>query len=333
MPALAWLNDWLVDRADRAGLIPRWNGLRVVAGDASVFMPAIRRCARTKNLAEADQRLFALYLPGAELVLHASLHSARIAERAMLMEALECLQPNDVLVLDRGYPSSWLLAALMQRGIRFVIRCDNDSGWSQVKAFSRSSAIEAHVTINGPGAQDAEDWCCPRSPLPVRLVKSVSTTGAQRVMVTNLDAKDVPAELFGDLYHQRWRVEEAFKRLKHRLHLESVSGLSQHAVLVDVAAKVLADNIASLLSAAAVSTRAEEDASKPDRPRKSNRALAAHTIARALPAILLRVGSVIDLINDVIDKLASDSRRTKPGRSNPRPTRPYKPHPALSQKG
>jgi hypothetical protein len=29
-------------------------------------------------------------------------------------------------------------------------------------------------------------------------------------MVTNLDARDFPAELFGDLYHQRWRVEEAF---------------------------------------------------------------------------------------------------------------------------
>jgi hypothetical protein len=69
-----------------------------------------------------------LYLPGAVLVLHASVHSAHIAERAVVMDALECLQPDDVLVLDRGYPSSWLLAALMQRGIRFVIRCDNDSG-------------------------------------------------------------------------------------------------------------------------------------------------------------------------------------------------------------
>ena len=48
---------------------------------------------------------------------------------------------------------------------------------------------------------------------------------------------------FGELYHQRWRIEEAFKRLKHRLHLEAVSGLSQHALLVDVAAKVLADNM------------------------------------------------------------------------------------------
>ena len=39
---------------------------------------------------------------------------------------------------------------------------------------------------------------------------------------------------FADLYHQRWRIEEAFKRLKHRLKLEAVSGLSQQALLIDV---------------------------------------------------------------------------------------------------
>jgi IS4 transposase len=46
------------------------------------------------------------------------------------------------------------------------------------------------------------------------------------------------AEL-ADLYRGRWRIEEAFKRLKHRMGLDSVSGLSQHALLVDVATKVL----------------------------------------------------------------------------------------------
>ena len=67
------------------------------------------------------------------------------------------------------------------------------------------------------------------------------------MLATNLPAKDFPAEVFGDLYHQRWRIEEAYKRLKHRGKLESVSGLSQHAVLIDVYAKVLADNLSSLV--------------------------------------------------------------------------------------
>lgn len=55
----------------------------------------------------------------------------------------------------------------------------------------------------------------------------------------------------GDLYHRRWRIEEAFKRLKHRLNLEHVSGLSQLAVPQDFAAKVICGNLQALTAAAA----------------------------------------------------------------------------------
>ncbi|MBK9441483.1 MAG: hypothetical protein IPN53_09270 [Comamonadaceae bacterium] len=36
------LNTFVVNLADTMGLIPRWHGLRVVAADASDFMPAVR---------------------------------------------------------------------------------------------------------------------------------------------------------------------------------------------------------------------------------------------------------------------------------------------------
>ncbi|MGF6920145.1 IS4 transposase [Paraburkholderia sp. 40] len=62
-------------------------------------------------------------------------------------------------------------------------------------------------------------------------------------MTNLLDSARYPACQFGDLYHQRWRIEEAYKRLKHRLNLEHVSGLSQRAVVQDLAAKVLCDNL------------------------------------------------------------------------------------------
>jgi hypothetical protein len=65
-------------------------------------------------------------------------------------------------------------------------------------------------------------------------------------MTNLLDAARFPASQFGDLYHKRWRIEEAFKRLKHRLNLEHVSGLSQQAVEQDVGAKILCDNLQAL---------------------------------------------------------------------------------------
>ena len=139
LPALQSLNDWLIRRADGAGLIEKWQGFRVVAADASVLKPAIRACLRVRSAAEADQRLFALYLPGSELTLHASVHSAQVGERSMLMESLGSLGPDDVLVLDRGYPAAWLVALLNARGIRFVVRCDSAGGWSATKEFNHPS--------------------------------------------------------------------------------------------------------------------------------------------------------------------------------------------------
>jgi len=48
MPAVRWLNDWVLERAQRPGFVPRWRGLRVVAADASVRMPALRPCHRMR---------------------------------------------------------------------------------------------------------------------------------------------------------------------------------------------------------------------------------------------------------------------------------------------
>lgn len=56
-----------------------------------------------------------------------------------------------------------------------------------------------------------------------RLVRHVSSSGSIRVLATSLDQHMATVAELADLYHGRWRIEEAFKRLKHRLGLESVS--------------------------------------------------------------------------------------------------------------
>jgi len=309
------------------GFVPRWRGLRLVAGDASVLMPALRACHRTRT-ASPDQRLFALFLPGAELTLHASVYSALESERAMLVEALHKLGPDDVLLLDRGYPAAWLVQLLNERGIKFVMRCDNDSGWSAVREFIRCNADEMSVRLNEPSMQDALDWGIERRAPSVRLVRQVAPNGQIRVLATNLDALAAPAEAFGQLYHQRWRIEEAFKRLKLRQHLESVSGLTQQAVLIDVAAKVLADNLATLLCAAAA-----EQHDLPAQSRRCNRSYAAQLLPRLLPRILLFVGDVLATIDDAITLLGTVTQRFTPGRSRPRPPNHVKPHPRYAYKG
>lgn len=349
MPALEHLNQRLVEQADAAGMILRWHGLRVVAADASLLMPAIRACHRTRSLAAPDQRLFALFLPGAELTLHASVHSEMFGERAMLVEALEHLGPDDVLVLDRGYPAAWLVSLLIAKGIRFCVRCDNSSGWGNLQAFVESGADEAMVTLSKPSAQEVADWGCTAAAPTVRVVRQVAPNGEVRLLATNLDANTWPCALFAELYHLRWRIEEAFKRLKHRLRLECVSGLSQHALIIDVAAKILADNLAALLCAQAMRESATITASadSPTAPHarpdevpaddtsvqlRCNRSYAAAYLQHALPRLLLMIGDFCATLRDTLRHLARNTQRFIKGRTCPRPAHHVKPHPNLAYK-
>ena len=325
---LSRLNTFVVDRADALGQVARWHGLRLVAADASVLMPAVRPCFTLRRAADADQRLFSLFLPGAELTLHASVHGADVSERQMLFEALQCLGPDDVLVLDRGYPAAWLVAHLVERGIRFCMRCDKANGWSAMRSFVRSGQLDAVVTLNRPSRQDALDYECSGKAPQVRLVRQIAPNGQVRVLATNLDGQSFPGEVFADLYHQRWRIEEAFKRLKHRSRLECVCGLTQHALLVDVAAKVLSDNLGSLVCQAA-----SEEADLPGRRRVCNRAYAAPLLQRLLPRMVLGLGCILALLDKALDLIGANTHRRVPGRSRPRPANRVKPHPHMAYKG
>ncbi len=307
--------------------MPRWQGLRLVAADASVLLPAIRQCRRTQRLAAADQRLFALYLPGAELTLHAAVHSASESERAMLANALDKLSPHDVLLLDRGYPAAWLVNLLDARGLRFIIRCDTSSGgWRSLRQFMRSDLHDTTITLKPPKPQDVADWGCPATAPKVRVVRSITPNGQLRVLMTNLTPEQAPTAAFAALYHCRWRIEEAFRRLKHRLKLEAVSGLSQHALIIDVAAKVLADNICSLMCAASHHS-AQASAEQRCAPTTT-----LHILQRALPRLIMAT-SITSLLRNTLAMIALTLRRSQPGRSTPRPDVRSKPHPSMAYKG
>ena len=130
--------------------------------------------------------------------------------------------------------------------------------------------------------------------------------------MTNLfDVGRFPASQFGDLYHQRWRIEEAFKRLKHRLNLEHVSGLSQQAVVQDVAAKVLCDNLQALTA-----LTARDDAQLAVSAR-INHAYVFTALKPLLPALLLGK-KVVKLLRNVLQLIAKQTYLHRENLSKPR---------------
>lgn len=329
LTAIPRLNDWLIARAERDRFVPRWRALRLVAADASTVRFGLR-ASHVKRAALADQILFGLFLPGPDLMLAASLHGIdERGERQFLFEHLDRLCPDDLLLLDRGYSCRWLVAVLNHRAIKFCMRVDNANGFACVREFMRSGATERIVMLRAPDRQDALDYECPRKPQRVRLVRTVSPSGEQRVLMTNLfDQKLFPADCFAELYHKRWGIEEAFKRLKHRLNLEHVTGLSQQAIAQDVAAKIVCDNLQAL-----VALTARADADLPD-SRRINHAYAHTALKPLIPVLLLgsRVGRTVSkMLRCLLNLIAGRTYRHRENRSKPRPPG-RKPHKNMTQK-
>jgi len=71
-------------------------------------------------------------------------------------------------------------------------------------------------------------------------------TGEAEILITSLLDKDLyPHDLFGELYHTRWPLEEDCKTVKQRIETENFSGRSVLSIYQDFHAKVFSKNPAS----------------------------------------------------------------------------------------
>ncbi|PKM01886.1 MAG: transposase, partial [Gammaproteobacteria bacterium HGW-Gammaproteobacteria-7] len=86
--ALPALNAQLLRMVDEAGGVPRWRGLRRIAVDGSVLRFGLR-ASHVPRAASRDGFLLGCYLPDAQLMLAATLHSACTGERQALFEQLD----------------------------------------------------------------------------------------------------------------------------------------------------------------------------------------------------------------------------------------------------
>jgi hypothetical protein len=116
------------------------------------------------------------------------------------------------------------------------------------------------------------------------------------------------------------------------MHLEAVSGLSQQALIIDVAAKVLADNLASLLCMCALADGPAHQLG-PHPQRQCNRGYAAAAMLRMLPSVLMFVGDVLTTICQTLDLMRRTTCRIIAGRSSPRSKNHLKPHARYAYKG
>ena len=185
--------------------------------------------------------------------LAAAISPNSVGEREMALEQFQQIQPyNDLVLLDRGYPGFCFFRAIINSGRQFCARVALGT-WTSITEPFLKSGLKEQVVEYTPGYEtkkECEKAGLSTEPMRLRLVKIQLTTGEVEILITSLtDSVKYPHDLFANLYHLRWGVEEAYKTLKCRIEIENFSGESVLAVRQDFFAHVLMFNLTSMLIA------------------------------------------------------------------------------------
>jgi hypothetical protein len=235
---------------DRAGYY-EWHGMRLLAVDGTrLVLPNHPTVANEFGVhqfgpkADSPRSLAMgslLYDPLNLVTIDSQIAPYASSERDLLMKHLDMVNAGDMLLLDRGYPSFWLLFLLKAKGIEFCVRLKED-WWLKVKDFTESTDKERIVTFALPRKDRAKLKDFPHmldTEITCRLIKVELENGEKEVLCTSLtDEKTYPYNDFEQLYHYRWNEEETYKLLKSRIELENFSGKTAKAVKQDFYAKV-----------------------------------------------------------------------------------------------
>lgn len=329
------LNDLLLAHWEQQVAVPRWHGFRLLAGDATTL--------RLPNLPEViDEfgvhgdrwggqtplaQVFGLMDVASGLLVHAEMFEAKAREREMLAHSLTHVRAEDLLLLDRGFPSYWLFAWLIERQRHFCIRVRDDvAGMAQFEAFIRSTAPEAILQVDVPAAAArkaaAQGFEIQQRCFSIRLVRVRLPSGQHEFLATSLlDSAAFPAGEFAGLYHQRWRIEECFKVLKCRLAVEHFSGELPASIRQDFLAKVWLGNlVATFAYLAKAALPAEKQARF-----TPNLSYAIAAVRAALPRLLLRIANFTAGVRHLLDLISQTLEWRRPNRSFPRTRQAVKP--------
>ena len=305
-----------------------WLGFRLLAADGSTI-----RLPHTDNIKEhfgcwkprqgrpsPMARLSQLFDPLNKITVDAIISPKHIGERELAANHFLRLMPNDLILMDRGYPAWWLFALILSMNAHFCARISKK--WKIIRAFLESG--EKQRLIHLPAPNSSVNTLCQmgldRKPLKLRLIRIDNGDKTQILITSLIDARQYPYSIFSDLYHLRWPTEEDYKSMKSRIEIENFSGKSALSVYQDFHARVLSKNIASIFALPVNDMLATaETAPKRKHNYQVNFTHALTKTRDLVPLLFQRSIKKIKLIIDALFELLAETiEPIRPGRRYPR---------------
>lgn len=156
-----------------------------------------------------------------------TLGRAASSERVGLAEIIGSLSSTDILIGDRGFPSTEVIRSLIDRGIHFVMRLSVGTSFAQVNEFAKSGCRDCVIDLVRKRPRKGD------RPMRVRLVRCEVQNEEPHILVTTVHRVICKAREIGQLYRERWQIEELFKLWKslaptsRQFHSKTVAGIQQ----------------------------------------------------------------------------------------------------------
>ena len=308
--------------------VSKWHGFNLLVVDGSLIrLPRIKKIAEhfgawhpTKGDKCPMARASQLFDPLNRISVDAILSPKHIGERELAAQHFLKLLAGDLVLLDRGYPAYWLFNLILSLHANFCARISYKR-WKIVKKFFNSGKQETIISL--PVFPTSINMCremgLELKPLKLRLIRINLPTGEVEILITSLIDKELyPYDIFAELYHERWFVEEDYKKIKCWLEIENFTGKSVLSVYQDFHARVFSKNLTQILS-----FPTKPIVKRADRYRKySYQVNFAQALASVKNTIVLlfnrQMETVNSLLHDLLDLISITVEPIRPGRKYPR---------------
>ncbi len=234
----------------------RWRGFNLLAIDGSTLaLPDEKEIADHFGALKPEKgkprpmaRISQMFDVINKVTTDAVISPLKTGERQLAANHLLNLLPQDLILMDRGYPAYWLFNLILSLKSNFCARV-SDKKWKIIKKFSNSGKKEKIIRLQAPPSSimPCKEMGLDIKPLKLRLVRVDLKNGETEILITSLtDDQIFPVHIFKELYHSRWPVEEDYKVLKCRIEVENFSGKSALSVNQDFHSKVLSKNLTAM---------------------------------------------------------------------------------------
>jgi hypothetical protein len=235
-----------------------YKGYRLLAVDGTVitlnntkYMQETFGYIENKTSKLAKAQASCLYDVENGVILDSLIGNYKSDERKIAINHIEKLEKlgtkNDLILFDRGYPSTELISKLIEQKIKFVMRVSS-AFLKQVNEFTGEDGI-----IKIKHGKDYKD---------IRVINVVLKTGEVEKLLTNVFDNNFSADDFKILYFKRWKLEIRYDFLKNKLEIENFTGESSLVVYQDFYASIYLANLCELTKACSDELIEEENQKK-----------------------------------------------------------------------